>query len=221
MWTPLGVVVRNSSDIRPKGSSGPTAVAGPPSRKSAAGGGLLHSRFGLQVPHEAIREERWWPAGEVVWLDVERDGRRPVVVLTCDEALPRSRNVVVALVTRTIRGIDATTQSSGRAARVPDALMLDSRCDQLQLSGRPQDPLPREGSSPSPGMAERRQLGTCSPTSRSIALVLAPGPPPIRAIENDAEVLLAFRQLRLLRERDVRAHVASWTDRLARPRAAR
>jgi mRNA interferase MazF len=44
--------------------------------------------------------------GEVAWLELEQEGRRPVVVLTRDEALPRLRNVVVALVTRTIRGID-------------------------------------------------------------------------------------------------------------------
>ena len=33
-----------------------------------------------------------------------------MVVLTRDEALPRLRNVVVALVTRTIRGIDSEVQ---------------------------------------------------------------------------------------------------------------
>jgi len=41
--------------------------------------------------------------GEVAWLELEQEGRRPVVVLTRDEALPRLRNVVVALVTRTVR----------------------------------------------------------------------------------------------------------------------
>lgn len=44
--------------------------------------------------------------GEVAWLELEQEGRRPVVVLTRDEAIPRLRNIVVALVTRTIRGID-------------------------------------------------------------------------------------------------------------------
>ncbi|MBV9817404.1 MAG: type II toxin-antitoxin system PemK/MazF family toxin [Solirubrobacterales bacterium] len=44
--------------------------------------------------------------GEVVWLELEQEGRRPVVVLTRDAALPTLRNVVVALVTRTTRGID-------------------------------------------------------------------------------------------------------------------
>jgi mRNA interferase MazF len=38
-------------------------------------------------------------------LELEQGGRRPVVVLTRDEALPRLRNVVVALVTRTVRGV--------------------------------------------------------------------------------------------------------------------
>ena len=48
--------------------------------------------------------------GDVAWLELEPEGRRPVVVLTRDEALERLRNVVVALVTRTIRGIDTEGQ---------------------------------------------------------------------------------------------------------------
>jgi mRNA interferase MazF len=48
--------------------------------------------------------------GEVRWLELEEEGRRPVVVLTRDEALPRLRNVIVALVTRTIRGIESEVQ---------------------------------------------------------------------------------------------------------------
>jgi mRNA-degrading endonuclease toxin of MazEF toxin-antitoxin module len=37
----------------------------------------------------------------VCWLELEDEGRRPVVVLTRDEAIPRLKNIVVALVTRT------------------------------------------------------------------------------------------------------------------------
>jgi mRNA interferase MazF len=48
--------------------------------------------------------------GELAWLELEQEGRRPVVVLTRDEAIPRLRNIVVALVTRTIRGIDTEVQ---------------------------------------------------------------------------------------------------------------
>ena len=48
--------------------------------------------------------------GEVRWLELEDEGRRPVVVLTRDEALPRLRNVAVALVTRTVRGIDTEVE---------------------------------------------------------------------------------------------------------------
>lgn len=43
--------------------------------------------------------------GEVRWLELEDEGRRPVVVLTRDVAMPGLRNVVVALITRTTRGI--------------------------------------------------------------------------------------------------------------------
>jgi mRNA interferase MazF len=44
--------------------------------------------------------------GDVCWLELEEEGRRPVLVLTRDEALSRLRNIVVALVTRTVRGIE-------------------------------------------------------------------------------------------------------------------
>jgi mRNA interferase MazF len=47
---------------------------------------------------------------EVAWLELEQEGRRPILVLTRDEALPRLRNIVVALVTRTIRGIDTEVE---------------------------------------------------------------------------------------------------------------
>ncbi len=48
--------------------------------------------------------------GEVTWLELEQEGRRPVVVLTRDEAIPRLQNIVVALITRTIRGIDTEVE---------------------------------------------------------------------------------------------------------------
>jgi mRNA interferase MazF len=48
--------------------------------------------------------------GEVCWLELEEEGRRPVLVLTRDEALPRLRNAVVALVTRTVGGIDTEVE---------------------------------------------------------------------------------------------------------------
>lgn len=48
--------------------------------------------------------------GEVCWLELAEEGRRPVCVLTRDEAIPKLRNVVVALVTRTIRGIETEVQ---------------------------------------------------------------------------------------------------------------
>jgi hypothetical protein len=53
--------------------------------------------------------------GELAWLELEQEGRRPVVVLTRDEAIPRLRNIVVALVTRTIPG--ARHRGTGRTSR--------------------------------------------------------------------------------------------------------
>ena len=43
--------------------------------------------------------------GAIFWLDLEVERRRPVCVLTRDEAIPGLRNVVVALVTARIRGL--------------------------------------------------------------------------------------------------------------------
>jgi mRNA interferase MazF len=43
--------------------------------------------------------------GEVRWLELPDAGRRPVCVVTRQEAIPVLRNVLVALVTRTIRDI--------------------------------------------------------------------------------------------------------------------
>ena len=48
--------------------------------------------------------------GDVIWLELAEEGRRPVLVLTRDEALPSLRNIVVALITKTIRGIPTEVQ---------------------------------------------------------------------------------------------------------------
>jgi mRNA interferase MazF len=48
--------------------------------------------------------------GEVCWLELAEEGRRPVVVLTRDEAIPSLRNVTVALVTRAVRDIPSEVQ---------------------------------------------------------------------------------------------------------------
>jgi mRNA interferase MazF len=65
--------------------------------------------------------------GQVLWLELEDEGRRPVVVLTRDEALPNLRNVVVALVTRTIRGIETEVEiGPGDGMPVACAVSLDN-----------------------------------------------------------------------------------------------
>lgn len=65
--------------------------------------------------------------GEVCWLELAEEGRRPVCVLTRDEAIPRLRNVVVALVTKTVRGIE-TEIELGRDDGMPRecAVSLDN-----------------------------------------------------------------------------------------------
>jgi mRNA interferase MazF len=64
--------------------------------------------------------------GEVVWLELEQEGRRPVLVLTRDEAIPRLRNIVVALITRTIRGIDSEIELGPEDGAVDCAVSLDN-----------------------------------------------------------------------------------------------
>jgi mRNA interferase MazF len=43
--------------------------------------------------------------GDICWLELPDEGRRPALVLTRDEAIPALRKVTVALLTRTIRDI--------------------------------------------------------------------------------------------------------------------
>jgi mRNA interferase MazF len=45
--------------------------------------------------------------GGVFWLELEAEGRRPVCVLTRDEAVEALRNVVVALITTRARGLQS------------------------------------------------------------------------------------------------------------------
>lgn len=42
--------------------------------------------------------------GDIAWLDLEVEGRRPVCVLTRDQAIPVLRNIVVATITKNVRG---------------------------------------------------------------------------------------------------------------------
>lgn len=43
--------------------------------------------------------------GDIFWVDFDDLGRRPVLVLTRDEAIPVLKKITVAFVTRTIRDI--------------------------------------------------------------------------------------------------------------------
>ena len=45
--------------------------------------------------------------GGVFWLELEDEGRRPVCVITRDEAIGALRNVVVALITGRVRGLES------------------------------------------------------------------------------------------------------------------
>jgi mRNA interferase MazF len=51
--------------------------------------------------------------GTAFWLELEAEGRRPVCVLTRDEAIPSLRNVVVALITARKRGLESEVVLGG------------------------------------------------------------------------------------------------------------
>lgn len=56
--------------------------------------------------------------GEVHWLEVENDKRRPVLVLTPDPLVPALRKVIIAPLTTTLRRV-ATEVVVGREDGVP------------------------------------------------------------------------------------------------------
>jgi mRNA interferase MazF len=57
--------------------------------------------------------------GDVCWLELPDEGRRPVCVLTREAALPVLRNVTVALVTRTVRDVPTEVQLTEREDGMP------------------------------------------------------------------------------------------------------
>ena len=66
--------------------------------------------------------------GELWWCDTDHHGRRPVVVLTRDTAIPRLGRTLVALCTTTIRGLDSEVLLEPSDDPVPTltAVNLDS-----------------------------------------------------------------------------------------------
>ena len=66
--------------------------------------------------------------GEIWWADMLDAGRRPVLLLTCEDALPHLSNVTVAPITRTVRGIKSEVELSPGKNHVPTrcAVSLDN-----------------------------------------------------------------------------------------------
>jgi mRNA-degrading endonuclease toxin of MazEF toxin-antitoxin module len=83
-----------------------------------------HRRHSRRWTREAIRERGPANHGGILRLDLEAEGHRPASVLTRDAAIPRLRNVVVALITGRARGLasEVALASPGRHAA--------SLCDQ-------------------------------------------------------------------------------------------
>jgi mRNA interferase MazF len=65
--------------------------------------------------------------GDVCWLELPDEGRRPVCVLTREAAVPVLHNVTVALVTRTIRDIPTEVRLGARDGMPAEcAITLDN-----------------------------------------------------------------------------------------------
>jgi mRNA interferase MazF len=65
--------------------------------------------------------------GDIAWLEHPEAGRRPVLVLTRDAAIPVLRNVTVALLTRTVRGIPTEVELDEQdGVPEPCAVSLDN-----------------------------------------------------------------------------------------------
>src|SRR4029077_10107146 len=66
--------------------------------------------------------------GEVWWCELAEVGRRPVVVLSRDAAIPRLRRAIVAPCTTTIRGLASEVVLEPEADPIPrrSAVNLDS-----------------------------------------------------------------------------------------------
>jgi mRNA interferase MazF len=71
--------------------------------------------------------------GDICWAELPDDGRRPVLVLTRAEAIPVLRRVIVAPLTRTVRGIP-TEVRLGREDGMPDECAIGF--DHLQVTPR-------------------------------------------------------------------------------------
>lgn len=80
--------------------------------------------------------------GEVWWAQAQPDRRRPVLILTRDQAIPVLHSVVVAPATRTIRGIpsevvvgsddgmpEESAFSFDNLTLVPKAMLTDRLCE--------------------------------------------------------------------------------------------
>ncbi len=66
--------------------------------------------------------------GELWWADTDHHGRRPVLLLTRDTAIPRLRRSLASLGTTTIRGLDSEVLLEPGDDPVPEltAINLDS-----------------------------------------------------------------------------------------------
>jgi len=66
--------------------------------------------------------------GEIWWSDLGDAGRRPAVVLSRDQAIPRLRRAVVAPCTTTIRGLASEVELDPHVDPIPvvSAVNLDS-----------------------------------------------------------------------------------------------
>src|SRR5438270_11343733 len=99
------------------------------------------------VPHRCRRVVTALPArGEVWWCELPEVGRRPVVVLSRDAAIPRLRRALIGPCTTTIRGIPSEVGLEPGEDPVPLASVVNlDRAEGVSLGppveppGRPSD----------------------------------------------------------------------------------
>ena len=78
------------------------------------------------VPHRCRRVVTALPArGEVWWCELAEVGRRPVVVLSRDAAIPRLRRALIGPCTTTIRGIPSEVLLDPGADPIPQASVVN------------------------------------------------------------------------------------------------
>lgn len=81
--------------------------------------------------------------GGVFWLELEAEGRRPVCVITRDEAIAALRNVVIALITSRARGLQSEVRLGPEDGLPRECVISLDNLHRAQGAARRADHVPR------------------------------------------------------------------------------